>query len=124
MPVPDFDHNAVLPPHLGDPRQRTQLSPYPVGSEEVCQKLATSDDRREILRGWLRFRQTIRALGVQEGFQWLDGSFLEDVELAEGRAPRDLDVITFYRTPVGIHPNAFLALIVARLPEFVDRDLA
>ena len=77
MPIPNFDHNQVLPPHLGDPRVRSQLSPYPATSEEVCRKFATSDERGEILRGWLQFRQRLLALGVTDGFQWLDGSFLE-----------------------------------------------
>ena len=28
-PIPSFDHNHVLPPHLGGPTRREQLSPYP-----------------------------------------------------------------------------------------------
>lgn len=35
------------------------------------------------------------------GFQWLDGSFLEHVERLEGRPPNDVDVVTFYRLPLG-----------------------
>jgi hypothetical protein len=33
---------------------------------------------------------------MTDAFQWIDGSFLEDVEVAEGRPPRDIDVVTFY----------------------------
>ncbi len=124
MPIPDFDHNQVLPPHLGDPRVRAQLSPYPATSEDVCQKFATTDERRDILRGWLRFREKLSRLGVVSGFQWLDGSFLEQIELSESRGPRDLDTITFYVTPAGVNPNAFLTQVLANLPEFVDRDAA
>jgi len=124
MPIPNFDHNQVLPPHLGDPRVRSQLSPYPATSEEVCRKFATSDERGEILRGWLQFRQRLLALGVTDGFQWLDGSFLEKTELLERRAPRDLDIITFYHTPHGVLANDFLAAIPRSLPEFVDRNAA
>jgi len=36
------------------------------------------------------------SIGITQGFQWLDGSFLENIEVSEGRDPRDLDVVTFY----------------------------
>jgi hypothetical protein len=90
----------------------------------VCRKFATTEERRAILRGWLQFRQRLIALGVADGFQWLDGSFLEDIENSESRAPRDLDIITFYVNPAAHNPNTFLALLCAHLPEFVDRDAA
>jgi hypothetical protein len=47
------------------------------------------------------------------GFQWLDGSFLEHVELLEGRSPNDLDVVTFFHLPAG----ATQADIQARAPD-------
>ncbi|QXQ21657.1 hypothetical protein I7845_17240 [Pseudomonas tolaasii] len=34
-------------------------------------------------------------MGMVDGFQWLDGSFTENIELIERRAPRDIDVVTF-----------------------------
>jgi hypothetical protein len=37
--------------------------------------------------------------GLIIGFQWLNGSFLENIELLESRHPRDIDVVTFYYTP-------------------------
>jgi hypothetical protein len=39
------------------------------------------------------------------GFQWLDGSFLEDVETLEHRPPRDIDVVTFLHTPANVEPS-------------------
>ena len=51
------------------------------------------------------------------GFQWLDGSFLEDIERTEGRAPRDLDVVTFYLPPT----MGFNATVVASRPDLIDR---
>ncbi len=124
MPIPRFDHNEVLPPHLGDPRKRDELTPFPATSEEVCQRFATSAERRAILAGWLSFRQELKKLGITSGFQWLDGSFLENVEATEGRPPNDLDVVTFYFSPVGVNPKDLLDLrnaIIASLPEFFDR---
>lgn len=124
MPIPNFDHNDVLPPHLGDPRKRDELTPFPATSEEVCLRFGTSAERTAILTGWLGFRKELTALGITDGFQWLDGSFLENIEASEGRPPNDLDVVTFFVSPVGIDPKDLRDLqikIVATLPEFFDR---
>lgn len=121
MPIPDFDHNDVLPPHVGDPRKRDELTPFPASSEEVCQRFATSTERIAILAGWLDFRKELTDLGITAGFQWLDGSFLENVESSEGRPPNDLDVVTFFSLPAGVAPAALLATLQSRLPEFFDR---
>ena len=118
MPIPTFDHNEVLPPHLGDPRQPNELTPFPVTSEEVSQRFATSPERKAILAGWLEFRGELARIGITQGFQWLDGSFLENVEVSERRAPNDLDVVTFYHLPAGLTVNDLLALLRAQLPEF------
>jgi hypothetical protein len=100
MPVPDFDHNRALPPHLGDPTDPARLSPYPATPLEVCEKLGISTERRNILEGWLSLRGTLRLLGFSDGFQWLDGSFTEDVELLRGMPPDDIDVVTFATLPI------------------------
>jgi hypothetical protein len=96
MPIPSFDANNVLPPHAGDPRHLAQLSPYPCTATELCQRFATSPDRLLILDGFLRFRELLSQAGFVSGFQWLDGSFLENVEAEANRPPKDLDVVTFY----------------------------
>lgn len=64
-------------------------------------RFAISPERMAILDGLLRFRADLHAAGVTSGFQWLDGSFLEQVEALEGRAPRDMDVVTFLDLPRG-----------------------
>lgn len=94
--IPDFDHNLVLPPHLGDPTRPTDLSPYPCTTVDLIEKFATSEERRRILEGYLRFRERLREEGLRRAFQWLDGSFLENVEVREGRSPADLDLVTVY----------------------------
>ena len=48
-PIPVFDHNLVLPPHLGDPVDRAQLSPYPCTTLDLCQRLGTTPERRAII---------------------------------------------------------------------------
>lgn len=99
MPIPAFDGILnVLPPHLGDPRQPADLSPFPCTVVELCDGFATTAKRKQILEGFLNFRAELFALGIQ-GFQWLDGSFLENIELEEGRDPNDLDAVTFVTDP-------------------------
>jgi hypothetical protein len=120
MPIPAFDSNGVLPPHLGDPRQPGDLSPYPCTIVEICHAFATSNERKEILLGLLQFRSRLHTLGVTVGFQWLDGSFLEDIENLESRAPKDVDVITFYQ-PTSVGHTYRISTAVR---EFWDRDMA
>lgn len=124
MPIPAFDHNHVLPPHLGDPRVRGDLSPFPATSLEVCERFAASPERRGILGRWLDFRGKLHALGITTGFQWLDGSFLEDVETSKNRPPNDLDLVTFYAVPAGEAPADFLNRVNNALPAFFDRRLS
>src|SRR5262249_47251536 len=83
----------VLPPHLGDPRAINDLSPFPCTALELCQRFATTPARKQILNGFLDLRAALAALGIQ-GFQWLDGSFVEDLEDQAGRDPGDMDVVT------------------------------
>jgi hypothetical protein len=54
------------------------MSPYVVTAFEVVTTLGSSDDRKSILRGWLRHREALRGIGFNRGFQWLDGSFVEN----------------------------------------------
>lgn len=58
--------------------------------------------------------------GLTNGFQWLDGSFLEEVEAREGRPPRDLDVVTVYWG----YDLDFQQELVVNLPEFADSELS
>ncbi len=96
MPIPDFDHNNVLPPHTGNPAIKTDLSPYLCTTLELCQKFATSPNRVKILKNFIAFRGIIFNLEIKSGFQWLDGSFLENVEIQQNRSPNDLDLVTFF----------------------------
>jgi hypothetical protein len=94
--IPAFDHNGVLPPFLVDPRHAANCAPYPSAASEICQKWGSDASRRAILRGFLDLRRDLVAVGILDGFQWLDGSFMEDCENLRGRSPGDIDVVTFY----------------------------
>ena len=119
-PIPAFDPNLVLPPHLGDPTRPDHMSPYPCTTLDLCVRFGTTLERREILSKFLDFRDRLRGQGLANGFQWLDGSFLEDVEARDGRPPRDLDVVTFYWG----YDLAFQRALVAAMPEFADPRLS
>lgn len=47
------------------------------------------------------FREQLHSLGIVSGFQWLDGSYMEDIETLESRPPNDMDVVTFFHLPPG-----------------------
>lgn len=94
--IPNFDHNHVLPPHIGDPRRPTDVSPYLCSLDDFCTRFSTSPDRIDILIRFVEFRLKVYDLDLVGSFQWLDGSFLENIEASEKRAPRDIDVLTFY----------------------------
>src|SRR5690606_22603416 len=58
-----------------------------------------SKTRQTILKGLLDYRKALYEAKIVNGFQWVDGSFMEDVETLENRAPNDLDVVTFFCLP-------------------------
>ena len=119
-PIPAFDHNLVLPPHLGNPTLPSDVSPYQCSSLELCERFATSSNRIEILKGFLNFRGELTKHGLTTGFQWLDGSFLEDVETRESRPPNDLDAVTVYWG----YDLDFQRGLVSGFPEFADSRLS
>jgi hypothetical protein len=96
------------------------VSPYRCTSLELCQRFSSSPERVAILRGFLAFRQQLQTLGLIEGYQWLDGSFLEDVEARESRPPNDIDILTLYWG----YDIPFQQTVIQQLPEFRDRKLA
>lgn len=99
--IPEWTPKGVLPPYdPAAPRSRKR-SPYRASLTDFVLRYATSAARKTILRGFLSFRQALHAAGLEGGFQWIDGSFLENIEVIEGRDPNDVDVVTFYHLPEG-----------------------
>jgi hypothetical protein len=62
---------------------------------EVVLRYGVTAERAAILTGLLDYRAALRNVGIMDGFQWLDGSFVEDVEAIRSRPPSDIDVVTF-----------------------------
>lgn len=100
--LPAFTLSGVLPPY--HPKQGATAddvhgrSPYLITPEQLVATFATSAERKSLLRDLFQYRQTLRDLGFH-GYQWIDGSFLEDVEALRGRPPGDIDLVTFVARP-------------------------
>ncbi|MCS5828604.1 hypothetical protein LNO09_12165 [Klebsiella variicola] len=71
-------------------------SPYKMDIVRFVSMFALSPARMKILKGFLDFRMSLSQAGLVEGFQWVDGSFTENIELIERRPPNDVDVVTFF----------------------------
>ena len=105
--IPAWNSSAVLPPiRPGQMGHSPDRSPYVATFSEVVQRFGTSQQRINILQGLLEYRKELARLGVLNGFQWLDGSFMENKELLLNAPPNDVDVVTFFSLPHGILDQA------------------
>jgi hypothetical protein len=108
MSIPPLNISGVLPPFTGqDPGQAGQdLSPYSAQPVDVITAFGTSAERLDILKKWLDHRKHLRQLGLASGFQWLDGSFVEN------KVPSDLDIVTFFLRPRATNANDMAQLML------------
>jgi len=98
--IPAFTISGILPPFLGPtPTNGALMSPFQTTLSRTATKFCGSSERIEIFRGLLRYRQELVNVGFTSGFQWISGSFLEDIENLESRPPNDIDVVTFCHRP-------------------------
>ena len=119
--IPEFNMAGVIPPIRPEaPGHSPDRSPYIATIDSVVKKFATTPARIEILKGFLAYRQSLYKLGITNGFQWINGSFCQDVEQIENRDPGDIDVVTFF------YPPAFESkpddAFVKALLELLDSD--
>lgn len=115
--IPNWTSRGVLPPVNALQATSAARSPYKVKLLDVVMRFATSQERCKILKGLLDYRAALHSMALTQGFQWLDGSFSEDVELLEKRPPKDIDVVSFIHTP-----TAFPVTPVD--PDVLDHDHA
>jgi hypothetical protein len=107
--IPPFTSNGVLPPYTSrDPVNAAAMAPYCASMVEVTDRFGSSLARLRLLDGLLQYRAALTGIGLVDGFQWLDGSFMEQIEITDGHDPRDIDVVTFCRRPPAIR-NDFAA---------------
>jgi hypothetical protein len=101
--IPAFTISGILPPFLGPtPTNSALMSPFLTTLSSTANKFCGSAERREIFRGLLRYRQELFNIGFTSGFQWISGSFLEDIENLESRPPNDIDLVTFCHRPASV----------------------
>ncbi|WP_458372453.1 DUF6932 family protein [Pseudomonas mandelii] len=93
--IPQWNQQGGLPPIDDNRPADPERSPYPVDVVQIVSRFATSIERCAVLDGFFRHRSELHRLGLTQGFQWLDGSFMENIEMLEGRAPNDMDVVSF-----------------------------
>jgi len=123
VPIPPFNGSGVLPPFLGgEPTPRSGASPYRTTPQELVGRFGTSPARLRILDGLFRYRADLDSLGFVAGFQWLDGSFVEDIDRL--RAPNDIDVVTFVDRPPALRDAAALQAAVQQNPALFLFDQA
>lgn len=99
--IPKLNQSGVLPPFISEqgPTNPAGMAPYKTTITELVLHYAHTPERISILKGLLDYRRKLRSIGVRHGFQWLDGSFVENVELNRGRPPSDVDIVTFALRP-------------------------
>lgn len=101
VPIPAWNAQGVIPPINALNPTSAERSPYKVSLTDFILRFSLGPERRTVLDGFLRYRTALHGAGLTQGFQWLNGSFLEQVEVLESRAPKDIDVVTFYWLPAG-----------------------
>lgn len=117
--IPAWNSHGVLPPtRPGLSGTAPDRSPYRSSMTSFIDVMGRTPARSDILTGLLKFRDEISKLGIHTGFQWLDGSFSENVEVLENRAPNDVDVVTFFQLPDGVDEAA----LFAKNPKLFDRE--
>lgn len=105
--IPNFNQSGVLPPFTGDVTNPFGRAPYKVDFSEVVTRFNTSPKRKSVLSGLDEYRNQLHLIGIRNGFQWLDGSFIEDCESNRNRDPNDIDLLTFAFLPKEININNY-----------------
>lgn len=69
---------------------------------EIARHFCTSATRVKLFRGLVDFRKALIGIGITEGIQWIDGSYLENVEVTRKQPPKDIDIVTLFVRPVAL----------------------
>lgn len=103
MTIPDWDLSGLIPPIRpgtpeGEETNPFTRSPYEAELEQLVEHFLTTEERSILIRGFLEYRAALHQVGITSGFQWVNGSFVEEVEDWEEdpHSPNDIDVVTFY----------------------------
>jgi hypothetical protein len=99
LSLPPFDIRGLLPPVNDVNEIGADRSPYFCSMTTLCSALGTSDHRKWLLRNLINYRSLIASDDYIEGIQFIDGSFVEDIEKTEDRNPNDIDVFSILIPP-------------------------
>lgn len=99
--IPDWNDEGAIPPIDPANPVSVERSPYIVSLFDLLACFGNTEPRRVLLKGLLDFRAELHKAGITRGFQWINGSFVEDVENLRGRPPSDIDIVTFFYIPDG-----------------------
>lgn len=125
MTLPSFDMRGLLPPFIGADARTSDRSPYWTTMTDFASAFGTTSHRRHLLRNLISYRTLLTGEGYVGGIQFIDGSFVENVETLAGRDPGDIDVFSILNVPPK-YVTAPAAWQADGLPfwqaEIVDRD--
>ena len=107
--IPPWGPDRLIPPVDADDPVSTNRSPYLVTLSELVERFGTTDERLLLLDGLVRYRSWWHQAGLTQGFQWIDGSFVEDKETLRGSPPGDIDIVTFFEIPRGLTERELVA---------------
>jgi len=66
---------------------------------EFAATFGTTPHRRVLIRNFIAYRSLLATDGYESGIQFVDGSFVENVEVIQGRDPKDIDVFSLLSVP-------------------------
>ena len=118
--IPAWNAQGVIPPCCPDDPTSPDRSPYNMSLTDFVHQFGITQQRREILTGFLDFRAALHDAGLYKGFQWINGSYLENIEMLENRSPNDLDVVTFFHHSEGGNQDQ---LLITHRELFVPKNI-
>ena len=87
---------------------------------DLLLRFGNTPTRRDIASAFLDYRAALHGAGLTRGFQWVNGSFVEDSLQNRLREPRDVDVVTFFHMPerydLDSLPDSFLEVATLSSP--------
>ena len=102
----DWTVDGFLPGNDPADAVSPKRSPYSLSLPDFVYRFGQSVERRSLLSDFLRYRALLQQAGLVAGIQWVNGSFVEEVERVRGRPPADVDVVSFVYLPTGVSESA------------------
>lgn len=112
-------HGVISPIAEGEDGVSFNRSPYRIGIFDFVKNFSYSKERYNIITKLLDYREKIYQLEINSGFQWVDGSFTENVEQLRNRPPGDIDLVNFIYQPAQINEENW-----AQHGYVLDHDIA